>query len=70
MIKNYKEEKEKKYLVRFENKYFTCNCVYFKKSFQTFCKHVIKIAIIYSIDFNLLNEFSRRYLINQNLEND
>ena len=53
MIKNKQEENEKKYLVRFENKYFTCNCVYFNKSFKTFCKHVIRVANIYVIDFNL-----------------
>ena len=55
MIKNYKEEKEKKYLVRFQNKYLTCNCVYFNKSFKTFCKHIIRVASVYSIDFDLLN---------------
>ena len=53
MIQNYKKENEKKYLVQFENEYMTCDCVYFKKSFKTFCKHVIKVAAVYTIDFNL-----------------
>ena len=53
MIKNYKEENEKKYLVQFEDKYLTCDCVYFNKSFKSFCKHIIKVVIEYKIDFNL-----------------
>lgn len=41
----------------------TCSCFYFKKSFRSFCKHIIKVSYTYNIDFNLDNEFSRRYLI-------
>ena len=53
VIKNYGESNEKKYIVEIKNKYMTCECVYFNKSFKTFCKHVIKVATVHSIDFNL-----------------
>ena len=56
VIKNHKEENEKIYIVQFENNIsFKCDCRYFNKSFKTFCKHMIKVSIVYSIDFNLEN---------------
>ena len=43
------------YVVELEDKKMTCNCTYFKKSFRTFCKHIIKVVITYSKDFSLSN---------------